>query len=484
MHFVLGAILFLASSGTVTAPQAVPSTALLRDAVGLIHDGRFDEADEALIRLEAQRPDDPAPVFFAALVSYWRLLYDDENAALARTLEERLVRAARIADAARPPGAGGAAALWGGYSRLFLAQFQASRKKTWAAVKEGRAARRLLGQAAQADPASAEPLCGLGTYNYYADRVSAIVKGVRFLLGLPSGDRELGLDQLEAAASRSEYFALEARLVLAAIYAGRHERLYHSALQQARKALALEPQSVGVLDAAARLYVSLGMPQEAEPLMERARARAATLAGTDSSVVAALAYQRARAAFTCFRPDLALQILHPLEQSAASLPTRLRREVSSLTELSRQLVGAGTGGPPDTASRGGVVSGLRPEVWNRLQAALETERTRGPEASAAELLELDKQLAGEPAVWMQTGRALLRSGRAEQALEWLDRADDSHGLPDAWVGPCRILAGQAADLAGRRQEALERYRRAIKAPAFIERNAAYLYQQSPFHAEP
>ena len=44
----------------------------------------------------------------------------------------------------------------------------------------------------------------------------------------------------------------------------------------------------------------------------------------------------------------------------------------------------------------------------------------------------------------------------------------------------KLLAGQAADLAGKRTEALDLYRGAIEGPSFLGRDAAYRYQRAPF----
>ena len=218
----------------------------------------------------------------------------------------------------------------------------------------------------------------------------------------------------------------------------------------------------------------LGKSQRAAPLLDQARLRAAGHPRTDPSVSAALVHQSARAEFVAFRPDRALEILRPLEPSSAKLPQRLGGEVSALSATSRRLVGESS---PEPAA-------LRPELWSRLKQALETERSRGAQASAEDLARLATEIPGEPSIWLQLGRTLLASQRAGEALEWLDRADASQGLPEPWVGPCRLLAGQAADLAGRRQDALVRYRKALKSPAFVQRNAAYLSLQFPYPQEP
>ncbi len=477
--FVLAVTLFVLAAAAPHEAPIPPGEASFRTTLHLLHDGRFDEAEETVARMRLDRPEDPGAAFFSAFVTYWRLLYDDENPALTRTFEERLARAADISERAlgeseHPAGA----RVWAGYARLLLAQLRVAQKKTLAAAREARLGRRLLDDALRADPSSPEPLFGLGAYNYYADRVSALVKGLRFLLGLPGGDRETGLDQLETCARRSSYFALESRIVLATIYAGRSERLYVNALRQAEQALAVEPDAVVVLDAAARLDLTLGRAGSAAERLDHALARTAQAPRTDPSMTATLRYGRARAEFVQFRPDHTLELLHLIERAGEPIPSRLLRDIAALASAAGGLVGSD---PPSAGDpRDGTRSGLRPEVWHRILPALEKERTLGVDASLEELLRLSKALPQESSVSLLVGRALLLSGRAPEALEWLRRAAASSDLPAPWVGPCLLLSGEAADLAGRRDQALELYRKALKAPPFIEVDAGRLYQQVPY----
>ena len=75
-------------AGAVLAPPVAGSEVPLPARIlPLIHDGRFDEADRVL----AATPDTPHTLeaaFFRAFVTYWRLLYDDDN----DKLQEKLAR--------------------------------------------------------------------------------------------------------------------------------------------------------------------------------------------------------------------------------------------------------------------------------------------------------------------------------------------------------------------------------------------------------
>lgn len=458
----------------------------MQSTLRLLHDGRFDEADQQAADLAARVPEAPGPRFLQAFVSWWRLLYDDENRTLASQFEERLSRSAAAGDAAvRSREATVEATVWGGYSHLLLAQLRATQGRSLAAAREAREARRLLGRAHERAPESPEPQFGLGTYNYYADRVSAVAKGIRFLLGLPAGDRESGLSQLDVAARRSRYFALESRLLLVTIFSGRHERKFTRALQESTRALALHPESIAVLDAAARLDVSLGSADRAALRLDRALAIAGRAPRTDPSVLAGLRLQRARAEFSRFRPDLALEWLQPLlAGNGAASPARTRREAEALAAAAARLTGESPSATREVAATGTGSAGLSRAAWARLREALQIERTDGIPSALRSWGRLAEETPEDPALCLLFGRSLLLSGHGAEASRWVQRTDGCRDLPDEWIGPCRLLEGRAADLSGERSKAVESYRKALKAPPFLESSAVYLHLETPFPAVP
>jgi tetratricopeptide (TPR) repeat protein len=436
----------------------------LHEGLALLHDGRFDEAEASFAR-SGGRPE--AIAFFRAFAVYWRLLYDDENPSLQAALETRLLETISRAEEAlaRDP-ADPEATLFAGSARLLLGELRASQKKYFAAGSEAKKAKRLLEAGTRAAPVAADAAFGLGTYNYMADRLPAFVKGLRAILFLPGGDREIGLQQLSRAAGTSRYFRLEARILLSTIYASKHERLYADAEREVRTALAEKPRRVTALDAAARYRLMLAEPERAAELLDEAARRAAESPGTSLSVSGAIEYQRARADFAMLRPDAAQRRLTAL-LSRAGLPASLREDATKLADTASTLLASPAGDP-----------------WRRALPAVEHLASPPPgDDPLASLVDLARGSPQEPVLSLVAGRALLRAGRSKDALPLLLTAARSTATPRPLSGMSKLLAGQAADLDGQRSRALELYRGAIDGPSFVGRDAAYRYQRAPFRGQ-
>lgn len=459
------------------AAKAASGPAEAAEVLELLHSGRFVDAERRALALVEADPRDPAASFLHAFAGWWRLLYDDKNDEIARALAVRLEAAEEVATAAGDGRSAGVDnRVWNGYSRILLAELHASRKEVLAAIREAKNGHRLLSAALAAAPESPEPCFGLGTYNYYADRMPALVKGLRFLLGMPSGDRDTGLQQLRTAADHSTLFALESRLLLATILASKHERDYAAAAREAATARAKSGDSVVVLDAAARLDLALGRIDDAVAALEEAIRRGTASPGADASVIAALRLQRARAEFARFRPDLALELAQRLLERETSIPARVANDARTLADTSARLIGQ----PPLTGLKGW--KGLRKETWESLRGALETERTNGVEESVAALDSLRHSDPREPAVDLFYGRALLAAGRPGDAIAPLERAAKSTALPEPWIGSAHLLAGEALDATGQRKKAIDHYRIAAKTPPLVESASPHLYQRVAYRA--
>lgn len=442
---------FLGASAAAPPPGTPP---ILAAAVSDLHDGRFDAAEAALDAIPRTAAG-PGIDFFRAFVTYWRLLYDDESPALRERLGEQVRTVVEGTERRRDRTP--ADALWAGSARLLLAQLRAIEKKPFAAALEAKRARRDLSAVDPRDRLAVETLFGLGTYNYMADRLPAFVRGLRSLLFLPGGDRDLGLRQLDRAARESRYFAVEARLLLVTIFANRHERLYDAALEHVAQARASSPEALVVAHAAAKLLISLARPAEAAAILDRALDRARVLEGVDAGVVGTLELLRARADDSLFRPDLAAARAESLGLSRARLPRDVRDDARSLAVQATSLV-----------SRA-----WWPEARSLLDGDSGGERN-GRVAPAETSPERDAVMA------LLRGRAALAAGRREEALARLAEAEAAAALPGAWRGACRLLAGQAADLLGLRSRAIGYYRRAEGTPGFLSREAAIAGQAHPF----
>jgi predicted Zn-dependent protease len=431
-------------AGTAHGSSAPPSAD--RDAYfASLHDGRF----AAAVETNAGGRDDAERRFFAAFITYWRLIFDDENARLRALLDHQL---ASVISAAT--GDDGQAALWAGNGHLLLAQLRAWEKRPMAAAFEAKKAKKALEAAVRGGAEAADAYFGLGTYNYMADALPSYVKGLRALLFLPPGNRKRGLEQLQGAAEGSRHFALEARVLLVTIYANRHERQYARAMEHRDLLVAQAPDTIAGLYASARLDISLGRNQAAIATLARAAERATRLRDVDPVVLRSIDLLRARAEFGALRPDLARATSRSALASGAGLSASIRDDLTQIATASENLA-----------------QGID---WSAIPAEPSAE-------AAARIAALADATPDRPVLALIAGDTNLRAGRPDEAIAWLDRAS-SASLPPPVRAGCQLRQGQASDLMGQRERALEFYRRAAETPGFAAKDAAYFYQQSPFRA--
>src|SRR5262245_43648438 len=154
----------------------------------LLHDGRF----AAAVEKNAATGDGAERRFLAAFITYWRLVFDDDNLQLQTLMEHQLDQVVS--------GDEDDALLWSGNSHLLLAQLRAWQKRPMAAAFEAKKAKKTLEAAVRGGAEASDAYFGLGTYNYMADALPSFVKGLRWILTLPAGNRERGISQLETAA--------------------------------------------------------------------------------------------------------------------------------------------------------------------------------------------------------------------------------------------------------------------------------------------
>jgi hypothetical protein len=461
----------------LAAPRS-PEEAI-EGSLELLHDGRFDEADALLARETSE--DDPTAAFFRAFVTYWRLLYDEKNAAHRSVLEKRLNRAIALAEGRQKADPSDPiAALYAGSSHLLLAQLRVSEKRVLSAAGEARKAKRSLEGAIRSDVVAADAAFALGTYNYVADRVPAFVKGLRAVLFLPGGDRERGLQQLEQAATRSRSFALESRILLSTIYSSRQEKLFREARRQTELARKIGSGSIAALHTSALLELTLSRPERAAAFLEAASDRASRASQTDRAVLASIAYQKARAEFAMLRPDLARSRLRALLDRPGPIPAAVASDARRLADLCQTLIAAPAPSPSASSARprkdrpasGGAADGQVAHAWEQALQALELARSGSTRDSLDALVSLAEASPQEPVFAMLAGRALLVADRPKEALPHLLVAARSSLTPAPWQGLSKVLAGFAADRSGRRTTAVELYRKAQDGPPFIGRDAA------------
>lgn len=93
-------------------------------------------------------------------------------------------------------------------------------RESWLkAADDGRTALPIVEEAGSLDPKNLDIKLGFGIYNYYAAVIPENFPFVKpIMLFFPSGDKELGINQLKSVASKGKYAKHEARYFLMTLY--------------------------------------------------------------------------------------------------------------------------------------------------------------------------------------------------------------------------------------------------------------------------
>ena len=183
-----------------------------------ILEARFDQAEA-----EIRRACGPAPVeacnVLDATALWWRIQLDPENRDLDGAFTAAVDRAIESAEAwtERAPDDPEAWFYLGGAYGVRV-QWRVLRREKIAAARDGKQIRAALERAVTLEPGFDDAYFGLGMYKYYADVAPAAARLLRFLLLLPGGDREQGLEEMLRARRQGRLLQGEADYQLHIIY--------------------------------------------------------------------------------------------------------------------------------------------------------------------------------------------------------------------------------------------------------------------------
>ena len=111
---------------------------------------------------------------------------------------------ARLAEAAIAKSDTAEMELYAGMGYALRARLLGLRYEKMPTARAGVEARKHFLRCLELDPNMADAYTGLGVYNYLADALSAMAKVLRFFMGIPGGNKRVGLHQLEMAAAKGE----------------------------------------------------------------------------------------------------------------------------------------------------------------------------------------------------------------------------------------------------------------------------------------
>jgi tetratricopeptide (TPR) repeat protein len=130
------------------------------------------------------------------------------------------------------------------------AQWRVLRGERLSAARDGKRIKEALERALELDPSLQDAYFGIGLYHYYAAVAPAAARFLRFLLLLPGGDREKGLDEMLRAREGGELLRSEADYQLHLVYLW-YEKRTDRALELLRALHARHPRNPHFLQAIA-----------------------------------------------------------------------------------------------------------------------------------------------------------------------------------------------------------------------------------------
>lgn len=132
-----------------------------------------------------------------------------------------------------------------------------------AGAKAGVAARSEMLAALKLDPQMADATAAVGIYNYYVDTLTPMLKFLRFLMGIPGGDKNEGIRQMEIGMTQGKLLAIDVRFILASALR-RYDRKYEEALTVAQPLVAQHPSNRMFLLLVGNLNAELGRNVKAQ----------------------------------------------------------------------------------------------------------------------------------------------------------------------------------------------------------------------------
>ncbi|HET7153417.1 MAG TPA: hypothetical protein VFJ29_06595, partial [Candidatus Kapabacteria bacterium] len=232
---------------------------LVRDGINNIFNLRYEKADSIFAEVIQRYPHHPAGYFFSAMTDWWRIAVDPDTTAFDRSLYTKLQKTIAVCDTLLDTNEFDIVALFfKGGAIGYLGELDGYRDRWVAAAQEGKRGLDILMKVQDIAPTNYDIMLGVGLYDYYAEKIPQEYPFVKpLMLFFPSGDKQLGLQFLRAAAAKAHYANYEAMYQLLRIYYS-YENDMRDALPLALQLHNLFPDNTLFERYLGRCYVQLG----------------------------------------------------------------------------------------------------------------------------------------------------------------------------------------------------------------------------------
>ncbi len=229
--FGCSAIALICAVSVVAIPVRAGSLALppeATQAMALMYDGDPDGAILIAQKLQLSQPDHPLGFVLQAEAEWWKMYCaaseikygmvdawrrgkkpeDEAYLALADKAIELAQTQISKSDTAEMH-------LYAGAGYALKARLLGLRGEHRAVAHAGVSARTEFLRALELDPDMADATAGIGLYNYYVDSLSSIVKMLSIFMGIPGGNKQDGIRQMQIGMDRGVLLAVDTRFYLA-----------------------------------------------------------------------------------------------------------------------------------------------------------------------------------------------------------------------------------------------------------------------------
>ena len=199
-----------------------------RQAMARMYDGDPDAAIVIAKKLQQSQPDHPLGFVLEAEAEWWKTycaaseikygMVDawkrgknpEDEAYLA--LGDKVIK---LAQAQISQSESAEMHFYAGTGYALKARLFGLRGEHRAVAHAGVSARTEFLRALQLDPDMADATAGIGLYNYYVDSFSSIVKMLGFFMGIPGGNKQEGIRQMQIGIDRGVLMSIDTRFYLA-----------------------------------------------------------------------------------------------------------------------------------------------------------------------------------------------------------------------------------------------------------------------------
>lgn len=213
-------------NGFCMVTVAVPSSEAeqvhktILDGMQAMYHGKFLEARKVFTDLTQEYPDDPRGYFLLTLTYRWLTRIDPGSSTYQNLFEEAAARSIDVCKSLIDTNKNHAdATFYLAASYGYRAEYNNFLKHSWSkAYDDGVKMREYLEKAKRFPEISRDIELGYALYNYYAYLYRDKIGWWRFLLSLPKGDKQEGIEALEELRHRGVYTQVEAWYFLIEIY--------------------------------------------------------------------------------------------------------------------------------------------------------------------------------------------------------------------------------------------------------------------------